>query len=177
MNNVTIRSWSEDNLTLLKRLMGDAAMTVYLGGPETPEVIHKRHERYCQLEQTGKGCMFVIVFGAEKIAAGSVGYWEMDWKGQLVWEVGWSVLPEFQGQGIAKAGTKRLMDHVRGLQSHRYVHAFPSIDNAASNALCRNVGFVLNGEVELEDWQSPGNFLRFHDWSSDLFAYRTNTTT
>jgi RimJ/RimL family protein N-acetyltransferase len=145
-------------------------MMVYLGGPETPEEIRNRHERYCKIEHTGKGRMFVIVVGAEKVAAGSVGYWEFELDGRLVWETGWSVLTEFQGQGIATKGIAAVVERARAERKHRFIHAFPANENGASNAVCRKVGFTLQGEVNLEDRRSPGRFLRFNDWRLDLFA-------
>ena len=39
---IDIRPWSDDDLWLEQRLMGDPAMTIYLGGPETPEKILSR---------------------------------------------------------------------------------------------------------------------------------------
>ncbi|MGI8711878.1 MAG: hypothetical protein ACR2NR_01595 [Solirubrobacteraceae bacterium] len=32
----------------------------------------------------------------------------------------------------------------------RFVHAFPSVENAASNAVCRSAGFALLGPIEAE---------------------------
>jgi RimJ/RimL family protein N-acetyltransferase len=167
--DVTIRAWSEDDLSLLERLMGDPAMTVYLGGPETPEQIRKRHDRYCQIGNSGKGHIFVIV-GPGRVAAGSVGYWEIEWQGQFIWETGWSVLPEFQGQGIATKATAAVVEQARAERKHRFIHAFPSVDNGASNAICRKVGFTLQGEVEFEYWRAPGKYMRCNDWRLDLFA-------
>lgn len=150
--------------------MGDTAMTTYLGGPEPLEEIHKRHERYCKLNQSDKGRMFVITVGADQLIAGSVGYWETEWGGAQVWETGWSVLPAFQGQGIATKATLAAMEQARAVGTHQFVHAFPSVDNAASNAICRKVGFTLQGEVEFEYWRSPGNFMRCNDWRLDLLV-------
>lgn len=73
-------------------------MNVHLGGPETLEKIRARHERYRQSGHSGKIHLFAIVVGPGRVAAGSVGYWEKEWRGQHVWEAGWSVLPEFQGR-------------------------------------------------------------------------------
>ena len=95
--DIDIRPWSEGDLPLLERLMGDPAMTEHLGGAETPEKIHQRHERYWRSSDSEKGGMFVIVIGPERVATGSIGYWEREWRGLHVWETGWSVLPEFQG--------------------------------------------------------------------------------
>jgi RimJ/RimL family protein N-acetyltransferase len=166
--DINIRLWSESDLPLLERLMGDSIMTTHLGGPETPEQIRKRHERYCKLSDSDKGRMFVIVDGS--VAVGSVGYWETEWQGQLVWETGWSVLPEFQGQGIATKATAAAVEQARAEAKHRFIHAFPSVENTASNAICRKVGFTLQGEVEFEYWRVPGNFMRCNDWRLDLFA-------
>jgi RimJ/RimL family protein N-acetyltransferase len=164
---VSIRMWSDDDLDLLVRLMGDPAMTVYLGGPESVEQIEKRHQRYCQMKTSDKGRMYVILFGDQ--LAGSVGYWETEWQGQQIWETGWSVLPEFQGKDIATKATALVVDRARAAATHRFIHAFPSVDNNASNAICRKVGFTLQGEVEFEYPHESGQFMHCNDWQLDLF--------
>ena len=164
---IDIRPWSDDDLWLEQRLMGDPAMTIYLGGPETPEKIRSRHERYVKFCDSGKGCMYAIVVGQERSPAGSVGYWEKEWEGELVWETGWSVLPEFQGQGVATRATEMAVEKARATGKHRYLHAYPSVENSPSNAICRKVGFELRGEVEFE--YPPGHFMRCNDWVLDLF--------
>lgn len=162
---VDIRPWSADDLSLEERLMGDPAMTVHLGGPESPEKIRERHERYLHGSETSR--MFVIVVGAEQIPAGSIGFWEREWQGEKVWETGWSVLPEFQGQGIATTATMLVIEQARATGRHQFMHAYPSVDNAPSNAICRKSGFTLQGEYEFE--YPPGHFMRCNDWRLDLF--------
>lgn len=165
-SEIAIRRWSAGDLPLLQRLMGDPAMTEYLGGPESPEKIRDRHERYCHIGDGDKGHMFVIEVGAERIAAGSIGYWEREWQGQTVWETGWSVLPEFQGQGIGSRAIGQLISHIRTVGSHRYLHAYPAIDNAPSNAICRKAGFTLQGKADFE--YPPGHWMEGNDWRYDL---------
>jgi RimJ/RimL family protein N-acetyltransferase len=167
-SDVTLRPWSERDLPLLERLMGDPAMMTHLGGPETPDKIRERHARYCAIADTGKGRVFVIVVGADATPVGSVAYWEREWHGELIWETGWSVLPEFQGRGFATRGTAAAVERARAEQKHRSIHAFPSVDNAPSNAICRKVGFTLTGEVEFE--YPLGHFMRCNDWTLDLSA-------
>ena len=168
--DVNIRLWLDSDFPLLERLMGDPTMTAYLGGPEPPEQIRQRHERYCKLGDSIKGRMFVIVIGQKRIAVGSVGYWETDWQGQKAWETGWSVLPKFQGQGIATKAAAAVVEQARAERKHRFLHAFPSVDNGASNTICQKVGFTLQEKVEFEAWQEPGKFLHFNNWCLDLFA-------
>jgi RimJ/RimL family protein N-acetyltransferase len=165
--DIAIRPWSDGDLPLLERLMGDPVMTEHLGGPETPQKIRERHRRYLSNELS-KGQMFVIVVGPEKVVAGSVGYWEKEWRGQMIWETGWSVLPEFQGQGIATRATAAVIDRARDEGKHRVIHAFPSVDNLPSNAICRKVGFAFQGEVDFEYPQ--GHFMRCNDWRLNLYA-------
>jgi RimJ/RimL family protein N-acetyltransferase len=164
---VDIRPWTEGDLQLLERLMGDPAMTEHLGGPETAEEIRKRNDRYSQGLETGEGGMFVIVVGHEGVAAGSVGYWEKEWQGQLVWETGWSVLPEFQSQGVATRATNAVIEQARAVRTHRFMHAFPSVDNGPSNAICRKLGFSFQGEVDFQ--YPPGSLMRCNNWRLDLF--------
>lgn len=52
--------------------------------------------------------------------------------------------------------------------SHRTLHAFPGVDNAASNALCRKAGFTL---LEAREFEYPkGHWMRCNDWSLGLCA-------
>jgi RimJ/RimL family protein N-acetyltransferase len=165
---VRLEPWGEDDLPLVQKLMGDPAMTEHLGGPETPEKLAERQERYAKLGDSGKGRMFKIVDQATGEAVGSVGYWERTWRDQQIYETGWSVLPDFQGRGIAGEATAQAIEQARAEQKHRYLHAFPSPDNAPSNAICRKLGFTLLGEVEFEF--PPGHVALSNDWQLDLRA-------
>jgi RimJ/RimL family protein N-acetyltransferase len=165
--DVNIQPWSDGDLPLLARLLGDMAMTAHLGGPESSAKIRERHERYCRNTESGKDPQFVIVVGRERVAAGWVGYWEKEWRGQYVWETGWSVLPNFQGQGVATRATTALVERARAERKHRFIHAFPSVDNGPSNAICRKVGFILQEVVEFE--YPPGHFMRCNDWRLALW--------
>ena len=147
--------------------MGDPVMTEHLGGPESAEKIAERHARY-QRAVGPASRMFKIVDEATGEAAGSVGYWEREWRGEQVYETGWSVLPAFQGRGIAAAATALAIDAARAERKHRFLHAYPSVDNAPSNAICRKLGFTLLGEAEFE--YPKGSFMTCNDWRLDLFA-------
>jgi RimJ/RimL family protein N-acetyltransferase len=125
---------------LLERLTGDAAMMIYLGGPESSAKIRERHERYCLLSDTAR--VFAILVGSERQAAGWVGYWEKDVRGQPAWETGWRVLPEFQGQGIATRATAIVVERARAEGRYQFMHAFPSVENGPSNAICRKLDFT-----------------------------------
>jgi RimJ/RimL family protein N-acetyltransferase len=83
-----------------------------------------------------------------------------------VYESGWNVLPEFQGQGVATAAVRAVLAAARADGRHRWLHAFPSVANAGSNAVCSKTGFALLGETDFE--YPPGRFIRSNDWRYDL---------
>jgi len=165
MPDVLLQPWSEGDLPLLEKLLGDPGMMAHLGGPETPEQIRKRHERYLHLPETDH--MFKVLWGPNVEAAGSIGYWEKSWRDQQVYETGWSILPAYQGHGIATKAGEMVIERARKERRHQFMHAFPSVSNAASSAICRKLGFTLIEECQVE--YPPGHPLTINDWRLDLF--------
>ena len=169
-STVTIEPWGSGDLPLLERLMGDPRMTEHLGGPESPEKLRERQGRYERLE--GGDRMFKIVDAAGGAGVGSVGFWTKEWREEQVYEVGWMVVPEFQGRGIAVAATAKAIERAKRDGTHRFMHAFPNIENAPSNAICRNLGFEL---LEACEFEFPkGHFMICNDWRLDLRAQQLN---
>jgi RimJ/RimL family protein N-acetyltransferase len=161
---VRIVPWGNGDLALLQKLVGAPAMMEHLGGPESPEKIAARQARYAR----GDSGMFKIVDEATGDGVGSVGYWDRSWRGAQVYEVGWSVLPRFQGRGIAGSAAARVVVMAAAEGRHPFVHTFPSVDNGPSNAISRKLGFTLLEECELE--YPPGRVMRCSDWRLHLAA-------
>ena len=105
---MALEAWGSGDLPLLERLMGDPRMTEHLGGPESPDKLGERQGRYERLE--GGDRMFKIVDVASGAGVGSVGFWTKEWRDEQVYEVGWMVVPEFQGRGIAVAATAQAIE-------------------------------------------------------------------
>lgn len=165
--SIALRPWTEHDRYVLDRTVGDAHMMTHLGGPEMPGALDARHARYVALAKRGAACMNVILIARETVA-GSAGFWESEWRGELVYEAGWMVFPEFARRGVATAAASRLVALARNDGRHRFVHAFPSVDNAASNGVCRNAGFELLGPCDVE--YPIGHTMRANDWRFDLAA-------
>jgi RimJ/RimL family protein N-acetyltransferase len=165
---VRIEPWAAGDLPLLEQLLGDPAMMEHLGGPETHDQLVERQERYEQVGEQGTGQMYKIIDEDSGRAVGSVGYWDREWDGETVYETGWSVIPAFQGRGIAGAGTALVIEIARAERARRYLFAYPSVDNPPSNAICRKLGFTLRGSQEFE--YPAGHFMRCNVWRLDLFG-------
>ena len=73
------------------------------------------------------------------------------------------------GEMVAQAVTGT-PGHVNSMaESVRYfLHAFPAVDNAASNGLCRKVGFLYVAECDFE--YPPGHIMHCNDWRLDLLG-------
>jgi len=164
---VQIEPWAEGDFDPLRRINAPEMMS-HLGGPKTEKLILARHQRYVEITGTGTGRMFRIVLLPECEAVGGVGYWESVWKDETIYETGWGVLAPFQGRGIAAAATEAAIAIARADRKHRHLHAFPSVDNFASNAICRKLGFTFVAEC---DFEFPrGSIMRCNVWRIDLTA-------
>lgn len=157
--------WAEEDLPLLERSLSDPVMTAHLGGPETAEQIRARHARYVAHSRSGAGAWIYKVV-RDGLAVGSVVFWEREWRGEPVYEMGWSILREFQGQGLGTEAVRLAVDRARSLRDRRSVHAFPSADNAPSNAICRKAGFTLVGPCDFE--YPKGRPMTANDWRLEL---------
>ena len=161
---VELQPWSTGDLSLLQELNAPE-MKQHIGGPETADQLI---DRQAQFEAPGSRQFRIVVAGSEP--AGWVGYWERTWRDEQVWEVGWAVVPRFQGRGVATAATTQVLTAARAEHRMRFVHAYPSLDNGPSNALCRTVGFELLGSHDFEFPTGSGRLMRCNDWRFDLNA-------
>lgn len=162
-SEVRVRPYDETDLELLRALLGDAEMTRFIGGPETDEAIVARHERYLASAPDASG-LFTVHVGETPV--GWVGFWESSWGGSVQWECGWHVVGGYQRQGVASIATRRVLDEARARHRYRFVDAFPAVANAASNALCRSLGFLDLGQEDVE--YPKGQTMRARHWRYDL---------
>jgi RimJ/RimL family protein N-acetyltransferase len=156
---VELRAYTDADLALTEALEGDPDVMRHLGGPSSREEIENAHRR-----RLGDPWWFVIALGPDGPAAGTIGVWETEHDGVRIHETGWSVLPAHQGRGVASAALAMLIERVRAEPRFEAIHAFPGVDNAPSNALCRKAGFVLLGDAR---FTFRGNVLHCNHWRLD----------
>ena len=159
---VTLAPWGSGDLPLLERA-NTPEMTAHLGGPETPAQLDERHARYLRLTATGEAVMFRIERDGTPV--GGIGYWQVEHDGAPAWETGWNVLPEWQGQGIAREALRQVIRAVAERGDRDLLVAYPGVGNPASNALCRAAGFEHRGS-RTEPWR--GGELTFNIWVLDM---------
>lgn len=163
--DIALRPYGEEDYPLLEAVLGDPAMMTFMGGPDTQESLRQCHAQYVEENVTGDGNRVFVIL-AEGLPAGTVGFWQREHDGENVWETGVSVLVSFQGQGIGTRAMLAIVERMRMDGRYAFAYAYPMVENHVSNAMCRKVGFTLEGEDFFE--YPPGNFMRCNMWRMAL---------
>jgi len=160
---VELRPYADEHLALSEALELDPEMMRELGGPADPEGLLKVHRRRVEDETW----YFVIVPEGSAAPAGAIGIWDSTFNGEPIHEVGWMVLQEFHGRGIASEALGLILERARGEPRFKRIHAFPGVTNGPSNTLCRKFDFVHTEETEVKFRDRP---LRVNHWELDVSA-------
>jgi RimJ/RimL family protein N-acetyltransferase len=162
---MNLRPLSLADLSLYERVYTDPQMWMGLGG--APELdLPDKLERDVALVEANRHWVLVIVT-ADGAAAGTVSLWDHEWEGETIEEIGWMVLPEHQGRGLASAGVAEALRKADEAERWAVLHAFPATTNAPSNALCRRHGFVSCGPIE---YMYRERTLRVNHWVRNSLA-------
>ncbi|MEV7543127.1 GNAT family N-acetyltransferase [Streptomyces sp. NPDC089915] len=161
-----LRDVTPDDLDAYVRMRCDPVMMADLGGPrpaaEMPALIRRDTEKAAA--DTAWIKMIVPDPATPWIVAGTVNLWAHDTDDGPLSEIGWMVLPDHQRQGLGKRAVRALLEQARDTDRWGIVHAYPSTANAASNGICRSVGFRLVGETDVP---FAGQVFRANHWSID----------
>ena len=153
----------DENFTV--RLECDPGMMLHIGGPRPEADVRAAHKRRLALMEKGVTHMYKIVADSSDEVFGTIGIWKIEWKGPQAYEMGWFVLPEYQGKGVATEAALLIISLMRSDSEVHYIHAYPAVTNAASNAIARKIGMENQGEFDNEGF---AGVLRCIDWRIDL---------
>jgi RimJ/RimL family protein N-acetyltransferase len=149
------------------RMRCDPVMMAELGGPLPREGLADKVARDARDAAADTSWIKMIIpdESAPEVVAGSLSLWSHHVDGGDSYsEIGWMVLPEFQGRGIARTAVRELLKLAADRGRWGLVHAFPATGNGPSNGICRSLGFTLQGE---QDVTFAGRVLRSNHWFID----------
>jgi RimJ/RimL family protein N-acetyltransferase len=158
-----LRNVRSDDVVAYIRMRCDPTMMAELGGPQSPDGMERKAARDAAEAEADREWVLMILpdDSDPTTVAGTVALWSNSEHAETLPEIGWMVLPEFQGQGLAKAAVRLVLDRARVDGRWGDVHAFPGIENGPSNVICRSTGFTLLGTGETE---FAGKVLRTNHW-------------
>jgi RimJ/RimL family protein N-acetyltransferase len=162
---VRLRDITMGDLPLYEQLLTDPVTMAELGGPLPRDGLKRKLRGIVADVLTGQTWYSVIVPDDTAVAAGTVCVWRHEHEGEPINEMGWMVLPEFQGRGLATAAVRSLLERATAERRWDVIHAYPAVTNGPSNAICRKTGFSLIGTRDIE---YAGRALRCNDWRVDL---------
>ncbi len=157
---------NEADLELRVRLETDPSVMTELGGPRRQADIARAHAGALALAAAGECWPLKVIPDGSTSAAGWVTIFPSTRDGEPIYEMGWMVLPELQGRGIASEAVGAMLDKARKERKFGDVHAFPGVTNVPSNRVCEKNGFTNVGECDVE---FAGHRLRCNHWRVDLF--------
>ena len=153
---------STGDLEAYTRMRCDAAMMAHLGGPEPVDEIEDKLRHDVAGATADREWTLIICPGDDpSVVAGTISLWPHEVNGTQLSEIGWMVLPEYQGKGLAKRAVREVLHRAAADGRWKLIHAFPDVGNEPSNAICRSLGFSLEGE---QDFVFAGKNLRVNHW-------------
>ena len=154
-----------DDLPLYEALLTDPRTMAELGGPLRRTGLAHKFRSIVDGVRSGENWFQGIVPEGEDHAVGTVCVWEHGSDGETIAEIGWMVLPEYQGRGLASAAVAAVLRRARAEGRWGVIHAYPGETNGASNAICRKNGFE---RLELVEYEYQGRPMRGYHWRIDL---------
>jgi RimJ/RimL family protein N-acetyltransferase len=155
--------YGEEHLALSLAMETNPEVMEHLGGPREREAIVKVHPK--RVETAASGLPYLVIVDDSDEPAGTIGIFESEHDGAKIYEMGWMLLPRYQGRGLATEAGRRVIELARADPKIDVVHAYPATDNPASNAICRKLGFEKIGEIDIE---FSGRPLHVADWRIDV---------
>lgn len=164
-----LRTVRPDDVDTYVRMRCDPVMMAELGGPLPREGIEAKVASDVASAGSGEALILMVVpdESLPDLVAGNVVLWsheDEEAPGTELSEVGWMILPDFQGRGLAKQAVRMLLERARDEGRWGLVHAFPGETNGPSNGICRSLGFTLVGPREVD---FAGRLLRTNHWRID----------
>jgi ribosomal-protein-alanine N-acetyltransferase len=144
-----LREWVPDDWLRLQPLVVDPRVVKYIrqGGPWTDERIERRVQQYIEYGRTRGWHLWPVVHRADARLIGFCGF--SDGFPPDV-EMGWRLLPEYWGQGLATEAATATLEHGFRTWNFPRVIAVAQTPNRASIRVMEKIGMTYDGTFEHE---------------------------
>jgi RimJ/RimL family protein N-acetyltransferase len=154
---------AQEDVELRLRMETNPGMMADLGGPRPPEAIRRAHLGSLAMAAEGQCWPLKVVVDGETV--GEVSIWLSSHDGEPLYEIGWMILPQFQGHGVATQAVRDALTTASATRLLGAVHAFPGVTNVASNRVCEKNNFTNLGPRTVD---FGGHDLLCNHWRLEL---------
>jgi RimJ/RimL family protein N-acetyltransferase len=142
------RMFREDDFTLYETWCANIDIMRFLGGKTLNRIEAWRHMAYMVGHWVFRGYGYYAV--EEKASGRLIG--RVGFTNQIGWpgfELGWTIIPEFQGKGYATEAASMLLPYAFGALDQPHVMSLIHPDNAPSRRVAEKLGQAVEGETEV----------------------------
>lgn len=143
-----LRQWVPDDWVRFKPLLVDPRVSEYVPQRDwTDERIQSKIREYTQQSRTRGWTLWPVIHRAESRFIGFCGFGEED---NTEVGMGWRLLPEYWGQGLATEAAAATLQHGFSTWGFSHVVAYVQKPNAASIRVMEKIGMIYDGVCDHE---------------------------
>ena len=157
-----LRNVSVKDYELFHKLHSDPIVNRFVGR-ENSSSIEKAQAYIKRMDGLvkNKECLFwVITLNNDDNLVGSVCCWNFDLENGIV-EIGYEMLPEFQGKGIMTEALKSVIEFTFSEMKATIITAFPSSDNLSSVTILKKLNFDIEDKPYNNKHENVKNIVTF----------------
>ncbi len=137
-----LRNIESTDAELIHKLRSDEVVNKFVGR-DNSSTIEKAKEFILKIQnlvEKNEGLYWIIRLKENNDLVGTVCLWNFDSENEIV-EIGYEMLPEFQGKGIMTEALKAVTAYTFEEIKAKIITAFPSEDNSNSVAILKKLNF------------------------------------
>lgn len=155
---ICIREYRRSDLSFIKELWFDPETGRYMSDPTADRVDETYQRALDGMGDCADGDYLIVLRKHSDVRIGTACVFA-DEDGKT-YDIGYCICKEWRRQGIGSEVVRRLIDWIRERGGER-VTAEAAMENAASNALLRKLGFAPVRESEFRKWNTD---IRWKSW-------------
>jgi ribosomal-protein-alanine N-acetyltransferase len=140
-----LRNIESSDAALIHKLRSDETVNAFVGR-DNSSTLEKAKEfiiRIQNLVAKNESIYWIIRLKENNDLIGSICLWNFDPENEAV-EIGYEMLPEFQGKGIMSEAIKEVIHYAFSGIKAKVITAFPSSDNINSVAILKKMNFEID---------------------------------
>lgn len=157
-----LRSIEYADAELIHKLRSDETVNRFVGR-DNSSTLEKAKEFILKIQnlvEKNEGLYWILRLKENNDLIGSVCLWNFDIENEIV-EIGYEMLPEFQGKGIMSEALKKVITHTFEEIKAKLITAFPSADNINSVAILKKLNFELEDNKYNNTHEKVENLVAF----------------